>query len=212
MDPFPHHPRPLQLVWSKGHGVGSWSLLNNLLNNGDNPVKPGKLVPYLVLNVERHAENDRGNFYNRTEEAVIIDLVKAASKICGKTPRIGIITYYNRQKQNITLKLKNENLNKEDRIRVDTVDAFQGSERDVVFVSCVRGGTGGVGFLTDGQRLNVSLTRAVSSLVVVGNMTTLRSSSPAWRELIEDAKKRKLFYYYLPGSLNLAKLLKRNDN
>ena len=179
-----------------------------LLDNGAIPVKTGRLVPYLVLNVERTAEHERGNFFNKTEETVIIDLVKAASNICGKTPRTGIITYYNRQKQNIIQKLKNEKLNTEDRIKVNTVDAFQGSERDVIFLSCVRGGSGGVGFLTDGQRLNVALTRAVSTLVVVGNMTTLKACSPAWRDLVEDAQRRKLFYYYSP-SLNLCKLLKQ---
>ena len=171
-------------------------------------------MPYLVINVERQAENERGNFFNKTEETVVIDLVKAASNICGKTPRIGIITFYNRQKQNILLRLKNEKLDTEDRIKVNTVDAFQGSERDVVFVSCVRGGSGGVGFLTDVQRLNVALTRAVSSLVVVGNMTTLKASSPAWRDLVEDAQKRKVFYYYSspPYSLNLVKLLKQSSS
>ena len=172
-------------------------------------MKTGRLVPYLVLNVERQAENDRGNFYNKAEESVIIDLVKAAREIYGKTPRTGIITYYNRQKQNIDLRLKNENLDTEDRIKVNTVDAFQGSESDVVFVSCVRGGRGGVGFLTDAQRLNVALTRAVSTLVVVGNMTTLRASCPAWRDLVEDAQKRTLFHCY-SRSLVLGKLLKQN--
>ena len=177
-------------------------------------MKAGKLVPYLVINVERQAENERGNFFNKTEETVIIDLVKAASEICGKTPRTGIITFYNRQKQNIHLRLKNENLDTEDRIKVNTVDAFQGSERDVIFVSCVRGGSGGVGFLAEPQRLNVALTRAVSSLVVVGNMTTLKASSPAWRDLVEDAQKRKVFYYYSspPYSLNLVKLLKQTSS
>ena len=171
-------------------------------------MKTGRLVPYIVLNVERQADHERGNFYNKVEETVIIDLVKAASKICGKTPRTGIITYYNRQKQNISLRLKNEKLDKEDRIKVNTVDAFQGSESDVILVSCVRGGSGGVGFLTDAQRLNVALTRAVSSLVLVGNMTTLRSSCPAWRDLVEDAQRRKLFYFYSP-SLDLGRLLKQ---
>ena len=56
---------------------------------------------------------------------------------------------------------------------VNTVDGFQGSERDIIIISCVRGGPGGIGFLQDRQRLNVALTRAKFSLVVVGNMETL---------------------------------------
>ena len=55
---------------------------------------------------------------------------------------------------------------------VNTVDGFQGSERDIIII-CVRGGPRGIGFLQDRQRLNVALTRAKFCLVVDGNMETL---------------------------------------
>ncbi len=52
---------------------------------------------------------------------------------------------------------------------VNTVDGFQGSERDIIII-CVRGGPRGIGFLQDRQRLNGALTRAKFCLVVDGNM------------------------------------------
>ena len=71
---------------------------------------------------------------------------------------MGIITFYSKQKTNISLELQNQKLNSA-RIAVNTVDGFQGSEKDVILISCVRAGSGGIGFLHDRRRLNVALTR-----------------------------------------------------
>lgn len=57
-------------------------------------------------------------------------------------------------------------------VEVNTIDSFQGQERDVIVMSCVR--TGGIGFLADTQRLNVALTRARCSLLLCGNFTSLQ--------------------------------------
>ena len=96
-----------------------------LLRNADTPVATGRLVPYLVLNVESKEDSDRQQIFNKEEEAVVVNLVKAVNQICGKTPSIGIITFYNRQRQNISLQLQKEKLNCQDEIKVNTVDAFQ---------------------------------------------------------------------------------------
>ena len=45
-------------------------------------------------------------------------------------------------------------------VAVNTVDGFQGGERDIIVISCVRAGTTGIGFLQEKERLNVALTRA----------------------------------------------------
>lgn len=57
---------------------------------------------------------------------------------------------------------------------VNTVDSFQGQERDIIIMSCVR--SNGIGFLSDRQRLCVALTRAKHSLILCGNFTAFQVS------------------------------------
>ena len=147
---------------------------------------------------------EKFNCYNKSEERVIINLVKTIRDINGKTPNIGVITFYSKQKTNISLELQNQRL-AGPRIAVNTVDGFQGSEKDVILISCVRGGSGGIGFLADRQRLNVALTRARKSLIVVGNMDTLGRDN-LWEDFITNAKERNLFYNYSDIS-NLSSVL-----
>lgn len=59
-------------------------------------------------------------------------------------------------------------------ITINTVDAFQGQERDVMCVSMVRANDNGqIGFLTDLRRMNVAITRARMKLIIIGNSATL---------------------------------------
>ena len=62
-------------------------------------------------------------------------------------------------------------------IMINTVDSFQGQERDIIIVSTVRANNkGSVGFLIDERRINVSLTRSKLVLTVVGHGDTLGSN------------------------------------
>jgi len=63
----------------------------------------------------------------------------------------------------------------EEGLEVDTVDGFQGREKEAVVVSLVRSNDAGeVGFLADVRRMNVAITRARKKLVVVGDGATVR--------------------------------------
>jgi predicted DNA helicase len=65
-------------------------------------------------------------------------------------------------------------LNHSNKISVNTVDSFQGQERDIVYISMTRSNTENkIGFLSDIRRMNVAMTRARKKLVVIGDSGTL---------------------------------------
>jgi len=62
-------------------------------------------------------------------------------------------------------------------ISVNTIDSFQGQERDIVYISLTRSNAeGAIGFLSDIRRMNVAMTRARKKLVVIGDSATMASS------------------------------------
>lgn len=76
--------------------------------------------------------------------------------------------------------------------RFNTVDGFQGQEKDIIILSCVRSGPNlqSIGFLKDPRRMNVALTRAKSSLFIIGNGPTLERTDDRWRTIVGDARER----------------------
>ena len=68
-------------------------------------------------------------------------------------------------------------------LEVNTVDAFQGQEKDIIIFSCVRTGGSGIGFLKDIRRLNVAITRAKYAFYIVGNPKTLMVDK-TWSNLL----------------------------
>ncbi|XP_059433882.1 probable helicase MAGATAMA 3 isoform X1 [Corylus avellana] len=79
-------------------------------------------------------------------------------------------------------------------VDITTVDGCQGREKDVAIFSCVRASKDkSIGFLADFRRMNVGITRAKSSVLVVGSSSTLRRDEH-WNNLVESAEKRNCFF------------------
>ncbi|CAD6502733.1 BgTH12-05323 [Blumeria graminis f. sp. triticale] len=110
------------------------------------------------------------------------------------TGKIGIITTYKAQLVELRSRFERQfgdTIFNE--IEFNTTDAFQGRERDIIIFSCVRAkASGGIGFLGDIRRMNVGLTRAKSSLWVLGDSSALQQGE-YWSRLIQDSKKRGLY-------------------
>ena len=89
---------------------------------------------------------------------------------------IGIISPYKQQVMYMREELANEEFGKHISIDINTIDSFQGQERDVIYISLVRSNEKGeIGFLSDYRRMNVAMTRAKKKLVIVGDSATLGS-------------------------------------
>lgn len=89
---------------------------------------------------------------------------------------VGVISPYKAQVQYLRQLIKRDPFFKPYRplITVNTVDGFQGQERDVILISLVRANEKGeIGFLNDLRRMNVAITRARMKLIILGNAATL---------------------------------------
>jgi len=86
---------------------------------------------------------------------------------------IGVISPYRGQ-----IDILSELFNDEKMVTVNTIDSFQGQERDVIYLSLVRSNDRSeIGFLKDYRRMNVAMTRARMKLVVIGDSATLGNDS-----------------------------------
>lgn len=100
---------------------------------------------------------------------------------------VGIISPYRAQVQYLKKLIKKYEFFKPYRrlISVNTVDGFQGQERDVILISLVRSNDEGqIGFLKDLRRMNVAMTRARMKLIILGNKDTM-TKHPFYKKLLE---------------------------
>ena len=124
-----------------------------------------------------------GTHYNRFEIRVVHSIV---SKILRFIPNceIGVITPYRLQRE----KIKEILGDIPDSVEVDTVDRFQGREKDVIIFSFVRAsGNAGI-FLNNRSRLNVAITRARKKLIILGNSDVLKTAAYT-RKIFEKIEK-----------------------
>ena len=103
---------------------------------------------------------------------------------------VGVISPYRAQVQYLRSQLKKKEYFKPFRhlITVNTVDGFQGQERDIIVISLVRSNDEGqIGFLRDLRRMNVAITRARMKLIILGDVHTMMRH-PFYRKLFEYIK------------------------
>ena len=108
-------------------------------------------------------------------------------RVLGDGIDVGIISPYRAQVQYLKKLIKKYEFFKPYRrlISVNTVDGFQGQERDVILISLVRSNDEGqIGFLKDLRRMNVAMTRARMKLIILGNKDTM-TQHPFYKKLWE---------------------------
>ncbi|TNJ27086.1 Regulator of nonsense transcripts 1-like protein [Giardia muris] len=133
------------------------------------------------------------SYKNSAELNIVFQLVQRLNQ-CFRCPSaspddetdcysIGVITPYDYQRSATRDELMSPGRDYSN-VEVDSVDAFQGREKDIVILSTVRSANdGSIGFLSDTRRLNVAITRARYSMIVVGNALHLSQDS-TWRDFI----------------------------
>ncbi len=104
---------------------------------------------------------------------------------------VGLISPYKAQVQYLRQMVKHDGFFKPYRhlITINTVDGFQGQERDIIIISLVRANEQGeIGFLRDLRRMNVAMTRARMKLIILGDASTL-TKHPFYKKLFEYIQK-----------------------
>lgn len=211
--------------------------LTDGVSERERPVPPGipwpnPGMPLTLIDVpngkQKGTESSKSLFNMEEAEAAVRAVYMLITSAAGADARpldtsdVGIVTPYSRQVEEIK-KLAQKRLGAATaaRLEVRTVDGFQGREKEVILFSCVRAapldknGPHEIGFLSDGRRMNVAITRAKRGLLVLANVRTLRharSVTPrsmpaaateegsleptdgarAWQAFVEDAEARGL--------------------
>ena len=130
---------------------------------------------------------------NKTEAELTLLSLQAYFEMIGKERilderlDVGIISPYRAQVQNLRQLVRKREFFKPFRhlISINTVDGFQGQERDIIIISLVRSNDEGqIGFLRDLRRMNVAITRARMKLIILGDRQTM-TKHPFYRKLWE---------------------------
>lgn len=130
--------------------------------------------PLIFIDTSKHNNNKESHlnhshsFKNDLEKKIVLEIIDMFINKGIRPKDIGVISPYAKQTQLISEKTK---------VDVNSVDGFQGDEKDIIIISLVRSNDeGNIGFLKDLRRLNVSLTRAKKKLIIIGNRKTFESN------------------------------------
>ena len=130
---------------------------------------------------------------NRAEADMTLDVLQeyfiriGKARVLEERIDVGVISPYRAQVQLLRRLIRKKEFFKPYRglISVNTVDGFQGQERDVIVISLVRANADGqIGFLSDLRRMNVAITRARMKLMIMGDVPTM-TRHPFYRKLYD---------------------------
>lgn len=139
---------------------------------------PLQLIDTAGASYDEEAEADGASLLNRQEAELAIRKVQQLLAAGVPAHGIAVIAPYAAQVRLLRSLLEIDGL------EIDTVDGFQGREKEAVVISLVRSnGTGEIGFLADTRRMNVALTRARRKLIVIGDSATI-AHCPFYERLI----------------------------
>ncbi|KNE71872.1 hypothetical protein AMAG_16301 [Allomyces macrogynus ATCC 38327] len=194
------------------------------------------LAPYQFIDVEgtEWRDNTTQSYSNAIEAEYIKKMLVSVAKALptGTRVEVGVISPYSDQCKLIQavlakvpgtrvvetnarhnmLVIKNKLI-----VSINSIDGFQGQERDIIIFSCVRSNSKGkIGFLGEPRRLNVAITRARYSCWIIGHAKTLQAKNPVWQALLENAKAREIvldvstlpFYHEVKAATMVAKVEK----
>lgn len=148
-----------------------------MLADGELPVN---FIDTAGCGFNEHTERESKSTGNKDEANLVLLALEELQSNVGfdllKTHSIGIVTPYKAQVRILKDLFEESEFGKSlaENISINSVDAFQGQERDVIIISLVRSNEKGeIGFLKDTRRMNVAMTRARKQLVVIGDSATV---------------------------------------
>lgn len=136
-------------------------------------------APFVFFDVVGREKRVGNSICNEREIAFVLELLEQLIRIANPADlsacSIAVITPYRTQVKLMKQQLEAVSLSLKPRIEINTVDGFQGREKDIVIISCVRASNSrSIGFLQDARRMNVAITRARSCLWICGCARALR--------------------------------------
>jgi len=140
-------------------------------------------LPVVFLHVDGvESVRTDGSRLNEFEAKVAAKIVKALKGLGVRGEGIGVITPYRAQRDYI------KELLRDDEVEVNTVDSFQGREKDVIIFTITS--TREMSFVEDENRLNVAFTRARRKLIVIGNVNSIRREHKLLSAFLSYAKEK----------------------
>jgi len=162
---------------------------NHLIQDGDDPLI---WIDTSGCGFEEKQSSEHRSKWNEGEYFILREhFLQQLEKYEGCS--IGIISPYAQQIRYIKSQISEDEILRAHDVTVNSIDGFQGQEKDIIYISLVRSNDSGeLGFLKDMRRLNVAITRAKKKLIIIGDVATL-STDKTYLELLEHIEAHGLY-------------------